>query len=223
MVVEVSRQASVDVISPGDVQRLAELESDKQALGCVDNSCLAELAGALGARYVIFGDVGQLGTTYIMNLNLFDNQTASAVNRVAIQASDVGGLGTALSDRMAELVGPLGIQASPSSPPPAEPNAEDGPSIMPWLLVGGGSLVAVVGGAFDVLSGSSRNDQLDPLDAVGPAAYVVGGALLVTGIVFLVTEPPPEPPPVETTRLPLGLATDTANTVASRNEVPHER
>lgn len=42
-------------------------------MGCGDSSCLAEIAGAMGAEFVVFGDVGKLGETFVINLNLFDN------------------------------------------------------------------------------------------------------------------------------------------------------
>ena len=59
-------------------------------MGCDDEtSCLAESAGAMDARYVIFGDVGQLGPLLILGLNLFDAREAKAVSRKVVQTKDL--------------------------------------------------------------------------------------------------------------------------------------
>jgi hypothetical protein len=55
--VELAPVTSFDVLSTADVQQMVELEAEKAAMGCADNSCLAELAGALGADLVVYGDV----------------------------------------------------------------------------------------------------------------------------------------------------------------------
>jgi len=107
IIVELAKDASLDVISAAEVQRLAELEGDRQAVGCGDESCLAELAGAMGARYVIFGDAGTLGGTVVLNLNLFDSQTTQAVNRVAVKADGVDALPAAVPGPLRELTAPL--------------------------------------------------------------------------------------------------------------------
>ena len=107
MLVELSKQHGLDVISASDVKRLAELEGEKQAMGCADSSCLAELAGAMGARYVVFGDVGTLGSLMILNLNLFDSQKATAVNRTTVQSNGIEELPSKLAAGLVELAAPL--------------------------------------------------------------------------------------------------------------------
>ena len=42
------------------------------ALGCEQTSCLAELGGALGVRYLIVPSVGKIGASYLINLKLVD-------------------------------------------------------------------------------------------------------------------------------------------------------
>ena len=39
-----------DVIAGQDLRQMAKLEVEKQKSGCMDNSCLNEIAGAMGAR-----------------------------------------------------------------------------------------------------------------------------------------------------------------------------
>src|SRR5207302_6650447 len=59
-----SESTKLVVVSKRDIARLADLEADKQQQGC-DNSdaCMAEIGGALGARYVVFGRMSKLGET----------------------------------------------------------------------------------------------------------------------------------------------------------------
>ncbi len=195
LIVELSADPRLDIISATDVKKLAELESDKQAVGCVDSSCLAELAGAMGARYVIFGDVGKLGDTVVMTLNLFDSSTTLAVQRITVQAEGIGGLPSALKGKLTPLVQPLlASTTAPDATPPsadgtaansASAAAESGPGIGPWLLIGGGAAVTVVGAAIDIFSPTSRNGVPDAGDAVGPVSYLLGPTLAVVGAVWM--------------------------------------
>src|SRR5947207_17625 len=52
---EVSARGFFNVLSSKDVETLLGVERQKQMLGCADDasSCLSELAGALGARFVL--------------------------------------------------------------------------------------------------------------------------------------------------------------------------
>lgn len=190
ILVEVSRERRLDVISADDVKRLAELEGEKQALGCSSNDCLAELAGALGARYVIFGDVGPLGAQKILNLNLFDSQTASAVNRTTTRFTAVEELADVLPSVVGQLIAPLAAQGAapvaPANPPQAAAPAGEGASpLLTWGLVGGGAVVFVVGGAYDATAASSGDQKVNGLDFIGPFVMVVGAGLAATGAALL--------------------------------------
>lgn len=86
-----SQYDAIELVTSSDIKNMASLEAEKQSVGCNDEtSCLAELAGAMDARYVIFGDVGQLGPLLILGLNLFDAREAKAVSRMVVQTKDLG-------------------------------------------------------------------------------------------------------------------------------------
>jgi len=77
--VQLAEDARLDVLAGDDLRRLADFEADKQAAGCTsDASCLAEIAGALDAEYVVFGQVGALGESVLVTLNLFDAKRGRA-------------------------------------------------------------------------------------------------------------------------------------------------
>jgi hypothetical protein len=82
-----TRLGVFDVVSRADIQRMLEFEQDKQLLGCEsDTSCLAEIGGALGVALLVSGSVGQVGSTYIVNLTLTDT---AAVNVRAREQREV--------------------------------------------------------------------------------------------------------------------------------------
>ena len=201
MLVELSKSRSLDVISAGDVRRLAELEGEKQSMGCADSSCLAELAGAMGARYVVFGDVGQLGTLLVLNLNLFDSAKATAVNRVTVKASGVEDLAGKLDQGVRELVVPLFPAPTATTATPVATTA-DAPAttetatveepyspFLTWGLIGAGVLVLGGASAFDLLSPTSDDDRVDGFDAIGAGGILVGVAMAGTGAVLIAVSP----------------------------------
>jgi len=192
MLVELSKQPGLDVISASDVKRLAELEGEKQSMGCVDSSCLAELAGAMGARYVVFGDVGQLGSLIILNLNLFDSSKATAVNRTTVQSNGVEDLPSKLAAGLRELTAPLnGAATAAATPPPAvtAPQAKGEPpsAALTWGLVGGGVAVMLAGGGYDLIIPTSDDAKLDGFDFIGPTIMVAGIGVAVAGVVMMIS------------------------------------
>ncbi len=137
IVVELTQNRGFDVIAAADVQRLAELEGQRQNAGCDSAACLAEIAGAIGARYVVFGDVGALGELLVLNLNLFDSETSKAVNRVTVQARSIETLAGMLPTRTKELSGPLARDPAMTTPtttpktPATQPTPRPTPMPMP--------------------------------------------------------------------------------------------
>jgi len=101
---ELSTYPDLDVIANADVRRMVELEGARQESGCGDTSCLAELAGALGARLVVFGSVGKLGSATVVNLNLFDSVTAQSTGRQFVEVKDPSELSRALPPRVRRLL-----------------------------------------------------------------------------------------------------------------------
>jgi iron complex outermembrane receptor protein len=79
---EISRLGDVRVIGKSDILTVLNLEKQKRLTGCTDESCIAEVGGALGARWVVTGNVGLLGRTYILNLKLIDTKRAWVAGRV---------------------------------------------------------------------------------------------------------------------------------------------
>src|SRR5690606_13720771 len=96
--VQLGEDRRLEVVAGDDLRRMADLEADRQALGCeADTSCLAELAGALDAEYVVYGQVGGLGGSILVTLNLFDVRRSRAAGRASLQVADAALLPQALA------------------------------------------------------------------------------------------------------------------------------
>jgi TolB-like protein len=112
---QVSKIAVFDAVSSDDVRQMAKLEADKASAGCNDDeSCLAEIAGALGARYVLYGQVGALGETMIVNLNLKDTRKTGGVVRETIQAGKIDEIPGKLKPVLDKMVDAIGVEWTPS-------------------------------------------------------------------------------------------------------------
>ena len=70
------------VIGSSDVQAMISMEQQKQALGCDEDSCLAQLGGALGVPYLLTGSLGAVGGRFILNLKMLWVDEARVVERV---------------------------------------------------------------------------------------------------------------------------------------------
>ncbi len=116
--VSVARHKVFDVVSSADLRRVVELEADKATLGCTEaGSCLAELAGAMGARYVVFGQIAPLGSQLALTLNLFDSAKGSSSGRVVLLGADVDAMIPHIDAKVDALVADAAAASAP--PPPA--------------------------------------------------------------------------------------------------------
>jgi len=71
----------IRALGPSDARALLSAEQQKQLLGCKDESCMTELAGALGADWLISGTVGRLEDLYVVSLQLIDARKAKVTAR----------------------------------------------------------------------------------------------------------------------------------------------
>jgi len=68
-------------ISSQDISRMMDFEAQKEAIGCSEASCLAEMVGAMGAEYLVTGSIALIGEQYLVQLQLFDITNARVVQR----------------------------------------------------------------------------------------------------------------------------------------------
>lgn len=81
---EIGRRPGYSVISKADIDAMLGFDRQKQALGCDDVSCLAEIGGALGVDKLVSGQVTQLGEGQtLISLQLLNTKRATVESRVS--------------------------------------------------------------------------------------------------------------------------------------------
>ncbi len=181
----IAQTPELDVVAGADLRRMVELEAEKQTVGCTASSCLAEIAGAMGAELVVFGDLSRVGSTMILNLNTYDAARAQSVGRVSVRGRDLDEIVAKLDPAVLELMRPTLVAHGIAAP-------GDGGGgvwtaiVLPAALVAAGVAAAGGGFAFDLLSPTSSNDEFDGEDLVGPALYGVAAIGVATGAGLLV-------------------------------------
>lgn len=81
---EIRKHIRIDVMGKNDIRSLLKFEEQKALLSnCGEDSCYAELGGALGARWVVVGNVSRFGGTYLLNLKLLDSQRSRLAHSVS--------------------------------------------------------------------------------------------------------------------------------------------
>jgi len=107
------------LITTSDVRNMLGVEKQKKLLGCnEDSSCIAEIGGALGARYIVSGSVGKVGSQILLSAAVTDSWTARSVQRLAQTIPDEDALPAAaavLADGIGDAVG-LAKTEEPAAP-----------------------------------------------------------------------------------------------------------
>ncbi len=98
-----SRSGKYRLVAPEEMQAIdTELQRQLQG-GCDETSCIAELAGALGAQLLVTGSVGRLEKLYTLNIKLVDIATVRTTLSASRHASKLDELLVKLPDLVAEL------------------------------------------------------------------------------------------------------------------------
>lgn len=96
------------VITREDIKRMLQLEQTRQqCTGEADASCMAEIGGALGVEYLIYGEVSKIAEVYSLSLVLLDIGNAKAANRVGRKITEAGLLLSEAEQATKLLVQPL--------------------------------------------------------------------------------------------------------------------
>jgi TolB-like protein len=92
-----------EVITKQVVSDVLGLERQRQLLGCTESNCMAEIGAALGADFILSGQLGRLGTQFRFDLTLIDARRS----RVAAQAGgfekNEGALGQSVASKTRKL------------------------------------------------------------------------------------------------------------------------
>jgi hypothetical protein len=127
---EVRKRSGGQVITQQEVNTLLSLEQQKAMLGCQNDSCFAEIGGALGVERVVSGDLSRLGESWLFHLKLLDPGKAQV-----LASSDRRLRGGTIDDVLDALPAMVG-ELFPPAPRPAAPSAGTTPQTAPAASVG---------------------------------------------------------------------------------------
>lgn len=99
-----------EVLSHAELRALTELAANQEEAGCDSSGCLAELAGAMDADYVVSCRVSRLGEVYVANLALFDAASARVDKRLTRQGASVGDVAKKVAPSVGDLFAGTGLR-----------------------------------------------------------------------------------------------------------------
>lgn len=177
----------VEIVSTAELRRLAELEGTRAMAGCTDTSCIADIAGALGAQRVIFGSLSKLGDTTTVVLSLYDAATQHATRR-SFDVANHDGLAALLRANTAALLGAAAsaTAATAATTATAAPSSGGGAGLVVTVT---GVGLAVLGTAAAVVSdvmvqdAKVAGDTKETMRVVGLTGVVVGVVGVAVGVV----------------------------------------
>jgi TolB-like protein len=85
-----SKASRLKIVTESDLQTALSVERQKQMLGaeCSEDRCIAELSGAMGARYVLHGRLDRFGSRYALTASLYDGQRAEVIAKPSAEVED---------------------------------------------------------------------------------------------------------------------------------------
>ncbi len=101
------------VVGLDEIGAAFDFEKQKQLAGCNEGSCLAEISGSLGVRYLVHGRLDRFGKSALLNAFVFDSRTARGVFRWSQRVDDEAQL-VAEADKFAvQAAAALALEAPP--------------------------------------------------------------------------------------------------------------
>lgn len=177
----------INVVTSADLRAMLDLEATTQALGCDATSCLAEVAGAVDASFIVYGDLGKLGERYVVTINLFEAAAGVGRGRRTVEAASLETMPSVLRPALNNVLGPLGGIPLTDAMQPA--NAVDGLAIAGGVITGVGTLGLVGAGIAALVldgvasdAGQSIADKTAAINNGRIALVVAGASLVVAGI-----------------------------------------
>ncbi len=116
------------IIGSSDIVAMLSMEQQKQALGCDDDSCLAQLGGALGVPYLFSADVGALGGRLVLNLKILQVDEARVAERITRMFADEAALLDGVNQTIDELVQGAFGEAKEEAPAAVSQSKSDAPA-----------------------------------------------------------------------------------------------
>lgn len=80
-VAELRKLQGLEVVAMDEIKAMLDQEAQKQLVGCSDESCLAEIAEALGVDGIVIGTLARVGDETVFGLKRIDQRAAKTVGQ----------------------------------------------------------------------------------------------------------------------------------------------
>ncbi len=158
-----ARRLDLEVQSSRSLLDRVGFAQQQQQAGCDSSACMAEIANAMGARFVVFSRVVTIGNEQTLRADVYDNVTARTLALASVEGRDVAELSRNMSNLVdaliSESLGTLPLRATkrPIAVGEAAPMSAAASNA---LLIGGGGLATalVFGGVF--IAGSLQSSSI---------------------------------------------------------------
>lgn len=210
---EVRKLAGLYVIGMQEINEMLQHEKTKEVMGCSDDSCLAEIAGALGVDEIITGQLTERADGRVMIIRRINQRRAEVVTSVSRRLKIGNGeefllaVGPAVEELYPERENLPGTKRGVAKtillrmdPPPI-------PTWMTYTALGVTALIAAGSGGLvlagnsavanreEILAGSrlkpvsgldvqSQDNLINGLDAAAKAGWIGAGCLLISSAVM---------------------------------------
>ncbi len=184
MLAEVRKLKGVAAIGMEEIRDMLSHEANKQILGCEsDESCLAEIAGALGVDFLITGTLSKAAESHIIDVKRIDQgraQIAGAVNK-RLKAGSGQEFLLAVGPIIEELFPEREMKPGRERGVPDEVALRLDPPPLPtwgfWSVAGASGAALAAGGVFGLLKNDSQR-QFNRLskESIQPGADPINGA-----------------------------------------------
>lgn len=175
---ELRKLEGLTVVGMDEIRAMMAMEAEKQLMGCSDDSCLAEIAEALGVDGIVIGNLAAVGDETIFGLKRIDQRAAKTVGQYTQR------LTAATGEECLAVVGPAIEQLFPErgllpgqtrGVAPELALRLNPPPLDPWVFYTG---AAVTGGALLVgLGAAAVNAAAWGVAASSTDASVTGAAV----------------------------------------------
>jgi hypothetical protein len=189
------------VVSAGDVQTMLGIERQKQLLGCGDDSCVGEIAGALNADATVVGKIAKLDPSYTVGVRML-SKTGEVLATFTTTVSRSSNVPAAMAEAARSIAHQLaGVLKRPELEPPGTTLLQK-VAIAPVVA---GGLAVIMGVVAQGMTQSTLSQlQMAPTVSAAaqlrdqgntwqPASFVllgVGALALVIGVVLLIAGRP---------------------------------
>ncbi len=135
---EVRRIPSIQLITQQEVGTLLGFDRQRALLGCQEDTCIAEVGGALGVEHLLFGTLSKLGESWLVTFKLMEVKRAKMLAQAnrRIRNGTVDDVLDAMAPMIKELFG--NPELAPPAPRPARTDgkpalpSESGPVAPAW-------------------------------------------------------------------------------------------